>query len=180
MKKILKNNKGFTLIEMLVVVLIIGILAAVALPQYKKAVEKTYLTNAIARMEAIEKYIQLYYAQHEGSIPDFVQFLGDKNDVPDYVTLVDLDVDFTAGLTCVGNMDDYCYDGHFGYRAYGSPEGYSIDGFRIDTNGNWLYLLGIYRDYDYGDYWKEYVPWEGRLPVLLCKSSLPSGWRCAD
>ncbi len=47
------NKKGFTLIEMLVVVLIIGILAAVALPQYFKAVEKSRATEALSIMGSL-------------------------------------------------------------------------------------------------------------------------------
>ncbi len=59
-------NKAFTLIELLVVVLIIGILSAVALPQYQKAVTRSrygslkILTRAIA--DAEERY---YLANNE-------------------------------------------------------------------------------------------------------------------
>ena len=36
----LKNNKGFTLIELIMVTIILGILAAVAIPRYMTTVEK--------------------------------------------------------------------------------------------------------------------------------------------
>ena len=52
---------GFTLIELLVVVLIIGILAAVAVPQYEKAVLKSRLAGAFAKLEALDKAQTAYY-----------------------------------------------------------------------------------------------------------------------
>ena len=55
-----KFNKGFTLLEMLVVVLIIGILAGIALPQYQKAVEKTKLTEALLDIKTIQGAAQRY------------------------------------------------------------------------------------------------------------------------
>ena len=54
------NKKAFTLIELLVVVLIIGILSAVALPQYTKAVEKARATEAQVYLDAFVTAQQLY------------------------------------------------------------------------------------------------------------------------
>ena len=50
----LVNKKGFTLIEMLVVVLIIGILAAIALPQYELSVEKTRASQALVALRSLK------------------------------------------------------------------------------------------------------------------------------
>ncbi len=48
-----KKKKGFTLIEVLVVVLIIGILAAIAFPSYTKAVEKSRTREAVQVLSTI-------------------------------------------------------------------------------------------------------------------------------
>ena len=50
----MKNKRGFTLLELLVVVLIIGILASIALPQYTRAVEKAKLSEALTTLKSVE------------------------------------------------------------------------------------------------------------------------------
>ncbi|WP_428898381.1 type II secretion system protein G [Parelusimicrobium proximum] len=58
-------KRGFTLIELLVVVLIIAILAAVALPQYTKAVEKSRATEALLLGKALRGAMDRYYLQND-------------------------------------------------------------------------------------------------------------------
>ncbi len=60
-----KNRAGFTLVELMVVVIIVGILAAAAVPIYRFAVRKAYISEARAALGAIRSAELVYHAENE-------------------------------------------------------------------------------------------------------------------
>ena len=61
-KKRLSNRKGFTLVELLVVVAIIGVLAAIAIPRFTDATAAANGAKIQADLRTIDSAIMIYYA----------------------------------------------------------------------------------------------------------------------
>ena len=57
-------NKGFTIIEMMIVLLVIGILAAVAYPRYNESIQRGYRTEGQAFLSEVAARQERYFAQN--------------------------------------------------------------------------------------------------------------------
>lgn len=60
-RRLLKSDKGFTLIELMVVVIILGILAAVAIPKFVSKSDDAKLNRVYADLKTISNAVELYH-----------------------------------------------------------------------------------------------------------------------
>ncbi|HID94425.1 MAG TPA: prepilin-type N-terminal cleavage/methylation domain-containing protein [Candidatus Latescibacteria bacterium] len=138
----LSDRRGFTLIELMIVIIIVGILAAVAIPMYRGSTQRARASEAESALGTIRSALRVFYAEY-GRYPIATTSV-------DVTTLTDsLDLDSDDLLGRYFDQDDYTYqstaDGDsFTVTAIGArgtktaPEADKVSGITrtIDQDGN--------------------------------------------
>src|ERR1051326_5748674 len=91
-----KNKGGFTLVEILIVVIILGILAAIVIPQFTNASQDARVNSVQSTLQTLRSQIELFKVQHADKPPvdtALVSMMTGKSDT----TM--LSTSYTAGST---------------------------------------------------------------------------------
>lgn len=73
-----RASKAFTLVEILIVVVILGILAAIVIPQFTNASQDAQIGNVETQLQTIRSQIELYRVRNNGQYPNLGGF-GNEN-----------------------------------------------------------------------------------------------------
>lgn len=93
-----RKDQGFTLVEILIVVVILGILAAIVIPQFTSASETAKGSSVVSQLQTIRSQLELYQVQHNGNYPTLTLMQQGTNDWE--VMTLETDAD---GVTGTGN-----------------------------------------------------------------------------
>ena len=91
-----QGRKGFTLVELLIVVIILGILAAVVIPQFGNASSEAKESSLMTNLAAFRGAIDLYKIQHKDTFPGTISGTSSWDNFVTHMT-TSTDVDGAAG-----------------------------------------------------------------------------------
>ncbi len=157
----MKTNKGFTLIELMVVILIIGILSAIALPEYTRSMEKARVAEALTIMDAIKKGVDVYVAENGFQNQELI---GNNGVAKQLDINVENELDCSDGDLCSGkyfNFDSWCLANQWcRVRAYRKNNEYTL-----------------YMEKSAGDLkWSKWCDGDTETAGLICDMLYGQGW----
>lgn len=119
-----ENHSAFTLVEMLVVIIILGALALIIIPQITISTKDAYLNTLTTNLRNMRSAIELYYLQHNGAYPGQKKTDGSGKDEGDKnkaaKAFVDQLTKYTSATGGISNSKDGTY--RYGlYLKFGIP-----------------------------------------------------------
>ena len=124
-----KSSRGFTLVELAVVVVIIGVLAAFAVPRFMASVERSKAAEAFNYLSAVQAAQERYHAR-QGTYASAITDLDIKLTAPKYFSVGTIAAGTTSSLEDSWKLTLTRTGASAGYGAYTvtfNEEGYSSD-----------------------------------------------------
>ncbi len=121
-RKIRHRQQGFTLIELMIVVAIVGILAAISIPMYQSYQARGWMATVRYDTKNLHTAVQAYIAENMGSPPPAVNVTGPAN-IPQYPparvsAYVTVDVNSAGDVT--GSYNNTLLQGSYTITADGA------------------------------------------------------------
>ena len=119
------ETKGFTLIELMVVIIIIGVLSAIGIANYIRMTEKARVASLMANMHTVQIEVELFGTDS----------LVYPSDAAQIISLLPQNVynPYNKSLPALQNRADEDIPGVVEYYVYSSRSLYQITGFNKDT-----------------------------------------------
>ncbi len=73
-----RQKHGFTLVEVLIVVVIMAVLAATIIPQFSNSAEDAKANTALFNLHTLRSQVELFKSQHDGNAPATLDLLAAK------------------------------------------------------------------------------------------------------
>ena len=110
------KQKGFTIVELLVVIVVIGILAAITIVSYTGVTQKANTTKALSNAQSVQNVAEIYFAQNQAYPTAASDFTGSTlaAKLPTNITLQAAAV--TSASTPAQIQYEYCSAGGTGAR----------------------------------------------------------------
>lgn len=133
------NQKGFTLIELMIVVAVIGVLSAIAIPQYQQYVAKAEVASALTTLTGLKTNVEASTVEN-GTFPA----AGSENDLGAPVSLDLGDIDFTGQGTGASAASgtitfEFATSASSGVSTLVSGRTFELN---RDNNGTWICRAG--------------------------------------
>lgn len=132
----LSDSRGFTLVELAVVIVIIGVLAAFAVPRFRNAVERSKAGEAYNYLSAIRSAQERYHSR-QGTYADTLTKLDIKMSTPKYFTVGAIAAGTTGSLEDSWSLTLSRTGASAGYGAYTvtfTEEGYDAGNSTIEQS----------------------------------------------